>query len=268
MRETSVKFTTSEFARLHNLNKRTLHYYDEIGLFSPRYRDENNYRYYELSQGIELENILMLRELGMGIEEIRKYLSRPESEAFIEIADRKLEEIEERMRRLKATKQILERKKEQLLLCADIVDVRIEFVYRAEEYVMLSPYSGEDYTVESLMAHLMEVWNLETYKIGCGSYISVEKIKAGSFEEYNGIFSPIQNKGKRADCAIMPEGRYLCGYVKGDWNKIPGLYRSMLDFAKCSGVQLTGYAYEIGLNEFAISDMNDYVTQILIKVIE
>lgn len=268
MWEKSVKFSTSQFARLHNLNKRTLHYYDEIGLFSPRYREENNYRYYELSQGIELENILMLRELGMGIEEIREYLSRPDSDAFVKIADRKLAEIEEKLHRLKATRQILKEKKERLLLCADVADGQIEVIHREKEYVMLSPYSGGDCTVEGLMGHLMQVWDVETYKIGCGSYISAEKLKKGNFEDYDGIFSPVQNKSKIPNCAVMPKGEYLCGYVRGDWNKIPGLYRSILEFAESSGLRLIGYAFEIGLNEFAISDIDEYVTQVLIQVEE
>lgn len=42
----SLLFTTGQFARLHHLNKRTLHYYDEIGLFSPAFKGENDYRYY------------------------------------------------------------------------------------------------------------------------------------------------------------------------------------------------------------------------------
>ncbi len=42
--------TVSEFAKFHNINTRTLHYYDKIGLFSPIYIGENNYRYYSLQQ--------------------------------------------------------------------------------------------------------------------------------------------------------------------------------------------------------------------------
>ncbi len=35
MKDENYKFTTGEFAKLNGINKRTLHYYDEIGLFSP-----------------------------------------------------------------------------------------------------------------------------------------------------------------------------------------------------------------------------------------
>ncbi|MBM6800346.1 MerR family DNA-binding transcriptional regulator, partial [Coprobacillus cateniformis] len=38
MNKKTMKLTTSQFSKLHHLNKRTLHYYDDIGLFSPRYK--------------------------------------------------------------------------------------------------------------------------------------------------------------------------------------------------------------------------------------
>ena len=38
-------FTTNEFAKLYNINKKTLIYYDEIGLFKPAIIKENGYNY-------------------------------------------------------------------------------------------------------------------------------------------------------------------------------------------------------------------------------
>ena len=43
MRKEIKRLTTAQFARLHEVNKRTLHYYDEIGLFRPLTKAENGY---------------------------------------------------------------------------------------------------------------------------------------------------------------------------------------------------------------------------------
>ena len=43
MNHTSFKLTAAQFAKLHGVNKRTLHYYDSIGLFSPRERGERTW---------------------------------------------------------------------------------------------------------------------------------------------------------------------------------------------------------------------------------
>ena len=42
----------------------------------------------------------------------------------------------------------------------------------------------------------------------------------------------------------------------------------MLKYAKEHKLELVGYAYERGLNDLAISDENEYITQILIKIKE
>ena len=39
-------------------------------------------------------------------------------------------------------------------------------------------------------------------------------------------------------------------------------------YANKNNLQLTGYAYEVGLNDFVISDEADYITKIVIKIQE
>ena len=86
MNRRSIKLTTSQFAKIHGLNKRTLHYYDTIGLFSPHYKGDNNYRYYDDSQSIQLEYIRMLKELNMSIKEIKEYLNHPNQADFLPVS--------------------------------------------------------------------------------------------------------------------------------------------------------------------------------------
>ncbi len=63
-------FSSGEFARLTGVNKRTLHYYNDIGLFKPQLIGENGYHYYSGMQFAQLELILILRRVGLSIEEI------------------------------------------------------------------------------------------------------------------------------------------------------------------------------------------------------
>ena len=44
------------------------------------------------------------------------------------------------------------------------------------------------------------------------------------------------------------------------------MYEKMLKYAQEHHLKLTGYAYEKGLNDFAICGENEYITQILIKI--
>ena len=63
MRKEIKRLTTAQFAKLHEVNKLTLLYYYEIGIFRPLTKAENGYRYYDISQSIDFEYIRMLKEL-------------------------------------------------------------------------------------------------------------------------------------------------------------------------------------------------------------
>ena len=101
------KMTISQFARLHDVNKRTLHYYDEIGLFSPHTKSENGYRLYDFRQNIDFEYIQMLKELRMRIDEIRAYQRHPNADALLSILTQKQTEVEAAIRKLKETQNVL-----------------------------------------------------------------------------------------------------------------------------------------------------------------
>lgn len=56
-------FTIGQFAAMHGINKKTLMWYDEIGLLKPAFVRANGYRCYTYKQSGMLETILMLRAL-------------------------------------------------------------------------------------------------------------------------------------------------------------------------------------------------------------
>ena len=72
--EQKMYMTTGELARLMGITKETLFHYDEIGLFQPEIVKENGYRYYAIYQMEVLNTILLLRDLGMPLKEIKQYI--------------------------------------------------------------------------------------------------------------------------------------------------------------------------------------------------
>ena len=74
--DTHKLFTIGQFAKLHEINKKTLMWYDEIGILKPAVVKENGYRYYSFHQSSLLETILMLRELNVSIPEIQTILDK------------------------------------------------------------------------------------------------------------------------------------------------------------------------------------------------
>jgi MerR family transcriptional regulator, thiopeptide resistance regulator len=75
---TETRFTVKQLANLAGVSARTLHYYDQIDLLKPSRDPGNGYRIYERPALLRLQQILFLRELGMGLEKIRTVIDQPE----------------------------------------------------------------------------------------------------------------------------------------------------------------------------------------------
>lgn len=265
--DTRICFTAGQFARLHGLNKRTLHYYDQIGLFSPAYKGENGYRYYTYQQSAMLEHILALRELDMSIDQIRAYVRAPSAGDFLEIAGQRIQDIDRQIARLHSLRALLEDKACALQRCAQVQNGQIECVRLPAQELLLTPMEVNEHTVcdmARVRAHLQQAWQRASYKAGCGSYIALDKVARGEFERYDGLFTVLRPQEADESCLHLPAGRFVRGYCVGDWGQIPALYGEMLAYARAQGLTLRGPCCEIGLNEFAIAQADEYVTQITI----
>jgi MerR family transcriptional regulator, thiopeptide resistance regulator len=69
--------TVSEVARSTGISVRTLHHYDEIGLLVPSGRSRSGYRLYSDEDVQRLHHILVARELGMSLVDVKRSLDDP-----------------------------------------------------------------------------------------------------------------------------------------------------------------------------------------------
>ena len=268
MKKNNLFFTLGEFAKLHDINKRTLHYYDNIGLFSPDCKGENGYRYYTYKQSMELVTILSFREIGMSINEIQNYFKNPSSELFISISNTKIEDIDKTIKRLTSLKKVFLKKNEQLMLSKTVFHGQIDMVELPESYIFMTDLPPElenmddSKNMKVILDHLKSAWDISTFKISCGSFISLEKIRQEDFSSYDGLYTEIDRY--KNQLYTKQKGMYLRGFCVGDWDNIPNIYLKMMQFAKNHNLVLGEYAFERGLNELAISNMSEYITEVTI----
>ena len=71
-------YKVHEFAELAGVTVRALHHYDRLGLLKPR-RTESGYRVYDARDLAHLEQIVVLKFLGLPLKEIRELLTRESS---------------------------------------------------------------------------------------------------------------------------------------------------------------------------------------------
>lgn len=69
--------TVKEISELTGISVRTLHYYDEIGLFTPTEKSEAGYRLYDDKALETLQQILFFREFDIPLKEIKTVMENP-----------------------------------------------------------------------------------------------------------------------------------------------------------------------------------------------
>lgn len=110
-------FTVGEFARLAQVSKRLLRFYDEIGLLNPIHTDPSTgYRFYSAEQMSRLNRILTLKDFGLSLEQIRWMLSdqitvdemqgmlmlkKAEIEQHLQAESQRIRKIESRLRSIR-----------------------------------------------------------------------------------------------------------------------------------------------------------------------
>jgi len=67
-----MAWSIAQVAKMSKVTSRTLRHYDEIGLLPPAWVGGNGYRYYEQEQLLRLQQILVMRELGVGLDAIKE----------------------------------------------------------------------------------------------------------------------------------------------------------------------------------------------------
>lgn len=84
-------FTVQELAKMAGITRRTLHYYDEIGLLKPTRIGDNGYRYYGEQALLRLQQILLYRELDLPLENIRTIMGRRDPDVLRALEDHREE---------------------------------------------------------------------------------------------------------------------------------------------------------------------------------
>ncbi|MFP3466616.1 MerR family transcriptional regulator [Leifsonia sp. SIMBA_070] len=69
-----MDWSIQDIARIAGTTSRTLRHYDAIGLLEPSRVGGNGYRYYDRDSLVRLQRILLLRELGLGLDAIGRVL--------------------------------------------------------------------------------------------------------------------------------------------------------------------------------------------------
>jgi MerR family transcriptional regulator, thiopeptide resistance regulator len=136
-----------ELARRTGLTVRTLHHYDAIGLLKPSLHTEAGYRLYTAGDIARLQQVLSLRQLGFGLDEIRDCLDRP-GFSPLEIIDLHVARLREQ---IELQRKLCERLETLAVHFRAAGEVSAdEFLRTIEEMTMLEAMAEKYFTPEQL----------------------------------------------------------------------------------------------------------------------
>ncbi len=266
MNEKNKLLTIGQFANLHGINKKTLMWYDEIGLFKPAIiNTENGYRYYNYYQSSVLETILLLRELNVSVKEIQEFMENRSAASLERLLDKKIQKLDQDILHLKAVRKTLFNHQQNMLTLMKMDLSEISVVEKEENRLVTVDISREtsfDKEVEMIISETKKYQLRRLHDASYGTMISVDSLRNGSFDDYTKLFIEIPFPIEKQGLHIQPKGKYLRAFHKGDWKGIPEKYEQMLDYAEKNDIELFGFSYEIGINENVIDSIEDYIVQI------
>ncbi|HZG73503.1 MAG TPA: MerR family transcriptional regulator [Chondromyces sp.] len=263
--------TTGEFAKLCKVNKQTLFYYDQIGLFSPEYKNEKGYRYYSIRQ-IELFFVIdLLKDLGMSLNDIQQYTQNKSPERFLSIMYQKKEEIVKKRQEIETKEKIIETKialmEEALQL--DLHQVTLEQLPEATLYLSrnIENITDEEFVeVVSDFINELDVLQLDTgYPIG--AITKREQLLKGEFTNYSYLYIEQPSPKEGYPYFKSVKGEFLSGYHIGDEKTIHKTYKRLFSEMDRLHLALGDYVFEEYIYDTVVMNHKEhYVTKIMIQV--
>lgn len=270
MEKKSKLLTIGQFAALHGINKKTLMWYDEIGLFHPSFiHPENGYRYYSYYQSAILETILLLRELDVPIEEIQAFMKNRSAASMEQLLQEKIDDLDRNMAHLRAVRKTLSyhRQNMQTLLTMDLLEISI---VQKKERTLVTVDINQDTTfdkqVEMITAETKKYQLRRLHDASYGTMIAVDSLRKGDFEDYSKLFIEIPFPIKKDGLHIQPAGDYVRAFYRDATESPVMCYQRIFDYVEEHGLTLSGFSYEVIINENVIDRAEDALVQIEIPV--
>lgn len=266
-------FRIGEVARLFHLSVSTLRHYERLGLVTPERVDpDTGYRYYSARQFEALNTVRYLRALDMPLEEISDF-----------VHNRDLDNIQAKLRQQRET---VARKRAELERVQRKIDARLEQLEEAchceldhIRLVEAAPcrivWVGGALTIRDYHDMELPVSRLSRDeeeavvflgKVGLG--LSVQALERGEFDRYDGIFLVLDRADRFAGETVdLPGGRCAQVRFRGSHGEAPAQYRRLMDFLTGERLRPAGFAREITLIDYGVTDdPSQFVTEITVPV--
>lgn len=214
-----------EVTAKYDISARALRYYEDMGLIKSTRNSEYAYRLYDRAAIHRLEQILVLRRLGISIKDIQRIFSTSGSEIVLEVLGKKVQDIDNEVSLLQELKEIVLtfiRQIEQADFGRE-ADVKLLYEKAREIRTQIAnvDYSGNPATVNRLLEVTEKldrkvpdiiIVRIPPFRAVTSGLVSFEELFGGGFvpwqEAHNHLFTPV----------LFDAPDFLCGRDgKAEW---------------------------------------------------
>lgn len=266
-------FTIGEIATLFDINKKTLRYYDEIGLFKPSYIDEkNNYRYYSTNQFEKLNTIIYLKNIGIPLNIIKFHLENISINNVINLFEIQEDIIEQKIEELKLIQSKVESRISKIKdsINCEKLNTIMEIDFEERTLIVLREKIKSNKDLELSIRKLENKANKKSsiFLGEVGVSISKEKLKDRLFKEYDSTFILVENKDYNKEIIkTLSNGRYVCIRFNGLHEDSNIYYEKLLNYIEENNYEILEDSIEITLIDHGLTtDTSEFVTEIQILV--
>lgn len=239
---TKELYRVKEFAKLAGVTVRALHHYDRLGLLRPKQRSHAGYRLYREQDLARLEQIVVLKFLGMPLKQIRRVL-QAESD------------LGEALHRQQAV--LLEKRRQVDRAIQAISDAQKSVRGRGEPDWKLFQHIVQEIEMQNSMDWSKKYYSAEAQaKVEERKKLWSPELQEKVSREWNQLFADVEAAlgedpaGPRAQELAARWRKLLEGFTGGDPEIQKGLNKMYADQANWPSQQRQAYAIKPEIQEF------------------
>ena len=249
--------TISELAKLFNLNRQTLHFYDKKDVFKPAFvNPKNGYRMYSHNQIAQLAFIIYLKTIGLSLDKIKELIGN--------------QNIDFTMQQLQLHSQSLKAQYEQIFKIDTVIQRKMNFVKQLIEskdfhayQLIKQPKLGYVHIGHEKVLYENEIFYYYP-TIVFYTYDEKKLCYDKIFGAYVDFDSSIQDV--KHPIQYTNEQTYLCGYHHGSYETILNTVNDMKDSYQEQSLSNDFLCINI-IDQFLENDPNKFITEIRIPVL-
>lgn len=261
--------TISEFSRISEIKRKALIFYDNTGVFSPKYTAPNGYRYYTHDQIYVIAVVNLLKELGMPLSEIKEYTANISPENAISLLKEQERNLVSKIEELQSIQDMLGMKLQKLEegVSARVDGVQIQYFKKVPIFIS-DPFLADRKSIPD------DIWinfytkckqNHVSFGYPEGYLIKGETLSSGHISKVSNIMVYVNDI--RYANNMISEGYYATAFGKGGLENTEEIYDRIFTFIKEKDCRIIGDAYEERLiDEVGSSQKEGQLTRVRIRI--